>query len=256
MQTETYARQVQHLRRYVRALVGPEAGADTYVSATLEALLAGDPAPPGELGPRLGLYCTFHRLWRPDTARQAVDSPAQTPVDERLQALPPIPRAALLLTTMEDFSVAEAGVILGRHAAEVEAMVHQAQEELKRQMTTDVLIIEDNSVIAIDLKRLVRQLGHNVVGVAATQQQAVSMARDAKPGLVLADIRLADGSSGVNAIHEIRLEQRPAVVFITAFPNRLFSAQRAQPSYLVTKPFVPETVRDTIEQALFFHDSQ
>ena len=72
------------------------------------------------------------------------------------------------------------------------------------------------------------------------------------PGLVLADIQLADGSSGLDAVDDILSIADVPVIFITAYPERLLTGDRPEPTYLVTKPFHERTVGTTISQALFF----
>ena len=89
--------------------------------------------------------------------------------------------------------------------------------------------------------------------IAATRDEAVKQARAQKPGLVLADIRLADGSSGIDAVSEILKGFDIPVIFITAYPERLLTGERPEPTYLITKPFLSTTVKATVGQALFFH---
>ena len=74
-----------------------------------------------------------------------------------------------------------------------------------------------------------------------------------RPGLILADIQLADGSSGLDAVNELLRTFEVPVIFITAYPERFLTGERPEPTYLITKPFLPETVQATIGQALFFH---
>ena len=75
-----------------------------------------------------------------------------------------------------------------------------------------------------------------------------------RPGIVLADIQLADGSSGIDAVNEILEKDALPVIFITAYPERLLTGERPEPTFLVTKPFREETVKALISQALFFED--
>ena len=116
-----------------------------------------------------------------------------------------------------------------------------------------MLIIEDEPVIATDIEALVRELGHTVLDVAATRSEAVAAVARRTPGLVLADIQLADGSSGIDAVKDILGRYDVPVIFITAFPERLLTGERPEPTFLITKPFQPETVKAAIGQALFFH---
>jgi DNA-binding LytR/AlgR family response regulator len=70
--------------------------------------------------------------------------------------------------------------------------------------------------------------------------------------MILADIQLADGSSGIDAVNEILGVLDVPVVFITAYPERLLTGERPEPAFLITKPFKPEMVKAVISQALFF----
>jgi CheY-like chemotaxis protein len=175
---------------------------------------------------------------------------------ERLLAVTPLYRQALLLTTLEDFTVAQTAAILGLKPDEVETLVREAVAEIERESATGVLIIEDEPLIAMQLEDLVRGLGHAIAGTAATRTQAVAAANAVPPGLVLADIQLADGSSGLDAVDDILQQFDVPVIFITAYPERLLTGDRLEPTYLVTKPFQETSVRAAISQALFFNSSR
>ncbi len=247
-----------YLRRYARALTGSQAGGDSYVRATLEAILAKPAEFDTDIPARIALYRVFHAIWattsRPNGAAQT-EQRATSP-DERLQALSPNNREALLLNSLEGFSRAETARILSKTEAEVEAQITRTQKEIELQLTSRILIIEDESVIALDLESIVKSLGHEVVGVAATRDDAVRKAIALKPGLVLADIRLADGSSGIDAVTDILRSFDVPVIFITAYPERLLTGERPEPTYLITKPFLSETVKAAVGQALFFHPAK
>jgi Response regulator containing CheY-like receiver, AAA-type ATPase, and DNA-binding domains len=243
------------LRRYARALTGAQPTGDTYVRVLLESLLDGNMRLPEGVPPRLGLYRLFHELWTsnihlPGEEEASVDSSS---VEQRLQALQPDNREALLLTSIEDFTVAEAAYILETSEEEVQEEIDAALSAIDQNLQSRVLIIEDEAIIALDLENLVNELGHRVVGIAATRDDAVRLARQRRPELILTDIKLADGSSGVDAAVSIVEDLDVPVVFITAYPEFLLTGQRPEPTYLVTKPFSRDTVRATIGQALFFH---
>ncbi len=245
-----------YVRRYARALTGDQAVGDNYVRATLEALAAGDAELEAAISPRLALYQVFHAIWASAGARleQAggVEPAGNDPVRHLLR-IAPRSRQAFLLTSLEGFTPAETAQILRLDQGEVERLIAQAQGEIDAELATDVLIIEDEPVIAADIEALVRELGHSVSDIVATRNEAVEAARRAVPGLVLADIQLADGSSGVDAVRDILQEHDAPVIFITAFPERLLTGDRPEPTFLITKPFQPETVKAAIGQALFFH---
>lgn len=252
MATNSLVKQLPFLRRYTRALVGSQSAGDLLVQNTLQAILDGKVTVDSGVSPRVALYKAFHDVWNHQPAFGAAPSRA----DARLQAMDAGSRVALLLTAMEGFSFAEVANILGTSLADVEAQVITAQREIDRQLATRVLIIEDEWVIALDLKTLVAELGHEVIGVAPTHSKAVELAKAGNFGLVLADIQLADGSSGIEAVTEILESFNVPVIFITAFPDRLLTGERPEPTYLITKPFLTETVKATIAQALFFHEAK
>jgi CheY-like chemotaxis protein len=255
--TESLAPHLPYLRRYARALTGTQSSGDAYVRAALTALLAGKSDLSSDLPPRVALYRLFHVIWASTTTSQldqdvSVNVRQLTP-EERLRSLTSSDRAALLLTAVEGFSLSEAGKILDETAEEVEQSIVEAQHAIERQLASRVLIIEDESIIALDLENLVIELGHKVVGTAASKDEAVAKARAQQPGLVLADINLGEGGSGIDAVTEILHSFDIPVIFVTAYPERLLTGERPEPTYLITKPFLPETVQATIGQALFFH---
>ena len=104
----------------------------------------------------------------------------------------------------------------------------------------------------MDIEALVESLGHRVTEVARTHAEALAAVRRRRPGLILADVQLADGSSGITAVHEILNSFRVPVIFITAYPERLLTGERPEPTFLISKPFRHEMVKAVISQALFF----
>ncbi|WP_029003986.1 response regulator [Azorhizobium doebereinerae] len=253
MPQQQLIKQLPFLRRYARALLGSQKAGDGLVRDTLQAVLDGGVSVDPNVSSRVALYRAFHQVWG---RRPVPDAGAGSAADQRLQQLNVGSRVALLLTAMEGFSFAETASILCVGVDEVEAQVIAAQAEIDQQLATRVLIIEDEWVIALDLKTLVSELGHEIVGVAPTHTKAVELARHGDFGLVLADIQLADGSSGIDAVTDILQTFDVPVIFITAFPDRLLTGERPEPTYLITKPFLSETVKATIAQALFFHQSK
>ena len=249
---QSIAPHLSYLRRFARALNGTQAGGDAYVAATLEALVADPSVFPKDLSPRVGLYKIFLKLWSSadDGGRQRSDT--LDPVRRNLAALTPSTRQAFLLVAVEGFAVDEVAAILDRTPEEASELIDAAGREIADQVATSVLIIEDEPIIALDIEGMVRDLGHDVLGVARTHRGAVALVKSKAPGLVLADIQLADGSSGLDAVNEILKEIEVPVIFITAFPERLLTGEKPEPAFLITKPFRPEAVKAAISQALFF----
>jgi CheY-like chemotaxis protein/DNA-directed RNA polymerase specialized sigma24 family protein len=250
------AEHLPYLRRYARALCGTQKSGDAYVRACLETIVADPSVIGGDATPRVGLYRLFHKLWgsaNVDLRSVGGSRPPQAAgVEKKLGELTPARRQALLLTAMEGFNISDTARILGVGEEDVKQMVAQAVREISDQPSTKVLIIEDEPIISLDLQSIVREMGHTVAAIATTRDEAVRAARKTEPGLVLADIKLADGSSGIDAVRQILSEVQVPIVFITAYPERLLTGERPEPTFLVTKPFVPETVRVAVSQALLF----
>jgi CheY-like chemotaxis protein len=244
--------ELPYLRRYARAVTGSQKLGDAAVRETLEALVEA----PGEfdLGkpPRNELFRTFHRIWN-----AASLAPIEVATrNGTVASLPIKTREALLLTAVEGFSENEAATILNLSPEETARHIDTARAAITEALTGTVLIIEDESIIALHIKSIVEDLGHDVAGIARTRGEAVAMAAQTNPELVLADISLADGSSGIDAVKDILAIADVPVIFITAFPERLLTGERPEPTYLITKPFSPETVAATIGQVLLFHREQ
>jgi len=249
-----------YVRRYARALTGDQNTGDQYVRVALEALAAGERTLSSSLSARVALYHVFHAIWCTTGAQLEppidADEPSGGDPRQRLMRIAPRSRQAFLLTALEGFTPSEAAQILDTDFGEVDDLIAQAQAEIDAELATEVLIIEDEPVIAADIEALVRELGHKVVDIAATRTEAVEAAARHRPGLVLADIQLADGSSGIDAVKDILSRFDVPVIFITAFPERLLTGERPEPTFLITKPFQPETVKAAIGQALFFHPAR
>ena len=164
-----------YVRRYARALTGDQATGDNYVRVALEALAAGERQLPPAMTPRVALYHVFHTIWSSTGARLEGEPAGETGNDPaaRLMRMAPRSRQAFLLTALEGFTPSEAAQILDAGPADVETLIAQAQAEIDAELATDVLIIEDEPVIAADIEALVRELGHTVVDIAATRTEAV-----------------------------------------------------------------------------------
>ena len=249
---EALAPHLPYLRRYARALSGSQELGDAHVRATLASLLGGKQSLGEGVSPRVGLYRAFQDDWSESDDKPSADSRASRP-EGLLKALSGAKRAAVLLTSVEAFSLEEAAYILNQTPKQVEAAIVEAQDVIDRLLASRVLIIEDEPIIAMDLENLLVELGHDVVAKAATRDEAVAMARAKRPGLVLADINLGEGGSGIDAVAEILTSFDIPVIFVTAYPEKLLTGERPEPTYLIAKPFLPETIQATVGQALFFH---
>jgi CheY-like chemotaxis protein len=253
---QSIAPQLPFLRRYARTLTGSQSSGDAYVAAVLEALVSDPASLSRDVEPRVALYQAFSRLWN-SVASNHVTGPvpassAMPLIDRRIEMLMPVPRQAFLLVSVEGFTPAQAAAILDKSEQELAADLDEAGREIAEQVATDVLIIEDEPLIAFELETLVRELGHDVTQTARTRSEAVAAIGKRRPGLILADVRLADDSSGLDAVRDIVGGLEVPVIFITAYPEQVLTGLGPEPTFLIPKPFKPDAVRSIISQALFF----
>ena len=248
------------MRRYARALTGSQNSGDTYVAAVIETLIADPKSLPDFDDQRVALYRMLSAIWssayvEPEGQLQSETWEKTTAL--RLASLPPTARQAFLLIAVEGFTEQQAGQILEVDADQLQSLIETATADIADQVATKVLIIEDEPMIALELEQLVTGLGHEVTAVTRTRTEAVAAFNEQRPGLVLADIKLADGSSGIDAVNEFFAGDTPPppIIFITAYPEMLLTGERPEPTFLVTKPFSPEMVKALVSQALFFENN-
>lgn len=243
-----------YLRRYARALTGSQQQGDQWVRMCVEILLQQPELLASKAATAADIFTIFHRLQLPfgtlDPANpaEATDTPAR--LKTHLTDIPQRQRQALLLTVLESFSIDEVAGILGIGVDDVEADLKQARDELERIASVRVLVIEDEAVIALDVAKIVRNAGHQVVGIAPTERAAIDLAKKHLPHLVLADIQLRDGDSGITAVHEILKAVATPVIFVTGFPERLLTGHGLEPAFIITKPFSPEMLKTAMAHAL------
>ncbi len=249
------SRDIPYLRRYARAVTGSQNAGDALVRTALESVIANPELIAGASHAKIGLYKVLHDVMGETASARADDGQTFQGIEKNVQAhlsrATPDSRLALLLTTLEEFSVADAAEIMATDADRIEILVADAVAEIAAATKTDVLIIEDEPLITMQLEALVKDIGHNVCDTPTTLTEAMESVSRHRPGLILADIQLADGSSGVDAIKLILEKFEVPVIFITAFPERLLTGERSEPTYLITKPFLESTVKAAIGQAMF-----
>lgn len=252
---------VPFLRRHARALTGSQHVGDSYAAATLEALLADPKGLKHEARTDLAVFRAFYKIWKSSGAQlESTDADAtgaRAQAMRHLVRLTPQTREALLLHTVEGFTLNDVAAIMGVDEGEAGQLVAVARKEMHEAVRGRVMVIEDESIIAMDLESIVQEMGHEVVGVATTREHAVQIGLETAPDLVLADIQLADDSSGIDAVNELldRFPDMP-VIFITAFPERLLTGERPEPSFLIAKPFTPPQVISAVSQAMFFASTE
>ena len=259
--SEVIGDELPYLRRYARALTGSQRTGDNYAAATLEAILQEPAIFERSLAPKTALFRAFHMIWSTAGAPTADTEDPTSRLESRaldhMAGLTNNTREALLLSTIEGFDFEEIGRIMEVDATEAASLIEIAITEMEKSMTGKVMIIEDEAIIAMDIHSIVSEMGHNITGIARTRDAAVELGARDKPDLILADIQLADNSSGIDAVNRI-LDKHGniPVVFITAYPERLLTGEGPEPAFLISKPYKEDQVRSAVSQAMFFSSTE
>ncbi len=259
--SDMIAPELAYLRRYARALTGSQGTGDNYAAATLEAILQDPSIFQRDIGPKVALFNAFHKIWStagaPTADTEDPRSRMESAALDHMVGLTNNTREALLLSTIEGFSFEEVGVIMGIDADEASSLVDIAIVEMEKSMSGHVMIIEDEAIIAMDIHSIVSEMGHHITGIARTRSSAVELGAKERPDLILADIQLADNSSGIDAVNDLlgQFGDIP-VIFITAFPERLLTGDKPEPAFLIAKPYSEEQVRSAVSQAMFFASTE
>ncbi|TMV77292.1 response regulator [Thioclava sp. BHET1] len=254
----TIAANLPYLRRYARALTGSQDAGDRYAAVTLESILEDSSILKSLDNPKVGLFHSFHLVWASAGGLiEEPDSSLAARAQDHMARLTPNTREALLLHSIEGFRHDEIGAIMQVPAEEAAELVEIAMREIESSVSGKVLVIEDEAIIAMDIATIVEQMGHKVIGTASTRSEAVRLASENRPDLILADIQLADNSSGIDAVNDIlsQFDDVPAI-FITAFPERLLTGKRPEPAFLITKPYSEEQIWSAVSQAMFFSSTE
>ncbi len=251
--SDLIAAELPYLRRYARALTGSQSRGDKYTVATLEAMIKDRSDFENDHPTKVNLFKCFHAIW--STSGQLFtdpDDPLRGRAHGLLSKLTANSREALLLRTIEEFTISQVAVIMQTDADDVRRLIGAANAELSQSVQGRVMIIEDEPIIAADLTDIVTSQGHEVTGVARTRSEAVALGKQQAPDLILADIQLADNSSGIDAVNDLLETLDVPVIFITAFPERLLTGERPEPAFLISKPFQEAQVQSAVSQAMFF----
>ena len=256
--SDQIAAQLPYLRRYARALTGDQTSGDQYAIATLEAILRDRSVFEDGTPIKVGLFQAFHAIWSSSGAPVSEESGSTLArAQQLLSALAPNTREALLLATVEEFTVADIAVIMQTDRDEVRHLIATARRDMEQSIKGRIMVIEDEPIIAADISAIVQDLGHDVTGIARTRTEAVQMGQKDRPDLILADIQLADNSSGIDAVNDLMKEMPDVpVIFITAFPERLLTGERPEPAFLIAKPYKENQVQSAVSQAMFFASTE
>ena len=250
--SEAITKALPFLRRYARAVSGSQKRGDEWVRLCAEVVLQQPELVAGAEDTKLGVFALFHRLQQPFGVldEPGSENSVSGRLKESLTDMAPLQRQVLLLTVLEGFTVGDAAYILGIDLEKAERSLEEARRELQRVASVRILVIEDEAVIALDVADIVRNAGHQVVGIAATEKTAVELAKQHSPHLVLADIQLRGSDSGISAVNQIMRSMTVPVIFVTGYPERLLTGKQVEPAFVISKPFDPDLLRAAIAQAL------
>ena len=235
LRREDLIRALPYARRYARALTGHQSVGDGLVAEALNEMLTDTSG----AEPRQVLYGSVTRRFDM-SAKPSIGASGLTQKQRQL----------LLLTSLEELTIEQAALLLEITVIDAAEQLRGARDHLCASAATDVLIIEDEPIIAMDIEELVQNCGHRVVGVAATEAEAVAIAAREKPGLILADINLGVGGDGSSAVARILRHHKAPVIFVTAYPERLLTGDSLEPAFVITKPFEPVTLAIATYQAV------
>ncbi len=120
---------------------------------------------------------------------------------------------------------------------------------------TNILVVEDESIVSKDIQNSLKKLGYNVVGACNNGEEAVELASEKQPDLVLMDIMLKGEMSGIDAANIIRSRLNIPIIFLTAYADEstLSKAKVTEPYGYILKPFKEIDLHSSIEMAIYKH---
>jgi DNA-directed RNA polymerase specialized sigma24 family protein/CheY-like chemotaxis protein len=251
--------QLPYMRRYGRALTGSTTRGDDLVTRAVEAALTEPDRyqldTDDEPVTRRRLYTLLNGLFDADmgTIGAAAIAPAEPghPIEAALSSLPEQERRVFLLVSLEELSTPQAAEVMGIPSDEAREALGRAQNAMREQLVANILIVEDDAIIAYDLTETVLGMGHKVCGTAATMEEALAAAAANQPSLALMDLRLAHGGSGITTAQALRETRALPIIFVTAFAEELKQRGLDYLGPVIKKPFTREQIERAITQAVF-----
>lgn len=170
-----------------------------------------------------------------------------------LASLPPPPgeeRLMLLLVDVLGFSLEEARAILAPMDKEASAALAEGRRLVENPRDATAIVIEDEPLIAAELRGVLEKMGVRVGGFARTAARAVTLADETMPDLILADYNLEDGETGADAIAAIHQSHDCPVIFITGYPDKVLQGEEVEPDFVIAKPYRIPAVRAAVAHCL------
>ncbi|MDD4956341.1 MAG: response regulator [Candidatus Omnitrophica bacterium] len=115
-----------------------------------------------------------------------------------------------------------------------------------------ILVVEDESIIAMEIGSRLENSGYNVVGIVSSGEQAIKRTDEIIPDVILMDIILKGEIDGIETVKEIRKKHTTPIIYITAYSDKetFKRAEETSPYAFLLKPFEEDTLKDAIENAL------
>ncbi|MEI6573180.1 MAG: response regulator [Alphaproteobacteria bacterium] len=170
-----------------------------------------------------------------------------------LHRLPLRPRIAFLLRTLEELCDDQIAYVMGVSPLQARLLIDLGSAAIASEISTRVLIVESDTSTADGLSTLIEELGHTTCGKAHSPLEALMLARQEKPGLILSELAFPEVSSGISMIEEILKDHDIPLIIITDRPDLWHKDCGITPAGIITKPFLSDTVRATVSKALFFN---
>ena len=240
---DTIEQALPELRRYAYCLTG-----DLYVAddLALACLMRWAKRPTGKSCDRIALFKLFHMLPQLAELPARARSELQDEILERVLKLPLQERQVLILVVTMRFRYEDVAVILDTDVAEIRRLLARAREKLL-DVPLRALVIEDETLVAMELADMLQERGMRVLGPVASKASAIRLVERSPVDLILADVSLAGADDGIETVKAIRALHRSAVVYVTAYPDRVRGD--VDHTQVVSKPFCAETIDAAVTRA-------
>lgn len=243
---EKIAEYLPSLRRYSHAVTGSAAVGDAQVAALIETLILGRGPALGDLPLNLGLY----RMLTISTASVIDTAPALQSGDFRkcVQALASRQRQALLLTSVEGLTMSDVGRVMDCPEGDVCALISAATRSITQaKADADILIVGEHPSAADALRRMLNSFGYAVSDVAHSLQDALAIAAERRPRLVVADL---GGQHAIQRLAAFAKSLEAPLVYISSTPLKTLADDLDNVLH-VGKPIEARDIKATIDRALF-----
>ena len=232
------------LRRYMRAVIGDQMVGDR-LAATLWRGMSDDARADGDA---TRVFAAATRAWR-----RAGTAPPARPFSGRslLSSVPSgltLPRQVGVLTDVFGLTVAQAAGVLDRSEGEITRLLAETRRERRDPLSLDLLVVEDNPLIAEHLARIGRAQGARV-RTARNHAEALRLADDAPPTIAICDYDLGPGPNGIAVVRALFEDHDTTSLFVTAYPDEVLQGADGEPAFVLPKPFSEQRVAAALHYA-------